>query len=151
MKITRDQLDLMLSGLRHVAATAQFNADLHNIGKAPEHRISGIYCGSVQPKELIQSISMLPAVPEYVLVPKNHGDATFWTRYTVEGAGDFPWDMLRHDESFPDSVTDAGLMADITARRQVTLKHVGDRKWWTPTMARWNSFNWNVIGEVIQE
>lgn len=151
MKITRDQLDLILADLRSVAATAQLTADLFNIGKPAEQHISAARCGSAQPKELLQSMLMLTSAPEYVLVPKNHGDATFWTRYTVEGAGDFPWDMLRHDESFPESVTDAGLMADITARRQVTLKHVGDRKWWIPTMDRWNSFNWNVIGEVIQE
>jgi hypothetical protein len=76
-------------------------------------------------------------------------------RYTVEGAGTFPYDMLRYDASYPDSQTDSvGIDKEANhKRRQVTLIHdeFGPRgRTWAPTADRWASFLWKVIesGEV---
>ena len=69
--------------------------------------------------------------------------------FTVEGDGDFPFDMLRYDFAWPDSQKEipdliSYLGEKYKSPRQVTLKRVafnGER----PTDARWQSFGWKVI------
>lgn len=75
--------------------------------------------------------------------------------FTVEGGGEFPMDMLRFDECWPEGPSDAAKMgatyadpATDTGRRSIRLgsfRHgiAG------PTEKRWESFGWRVtdIGE----
>lgn len=74
-------------------------------------------------------------------------------RYTVEGRGTFPLDMLRYDASYPAASDDATVIDQDRNEgtfyreiRSVTLihNHVG-RSRWEPTYARWESFSWKVI------
>lgn len=73
---------------------------------------------------------------------------THKTLYAVEGAGRFPFDMLRYDASYPlhEAHTGAsGMGGDYDApRRVVVLVHEGYREW-RPTVARWESFGWRVV------
>ncbi len=62
-------------------------------------------------------------------------------RFTVEGRGDFPFDMLRYDCCWPARGEDAAALSD-TGRRTVTLLSSQE-----PTRGRWSSFLWGV-GEV---
>lgn len=68
-------------------------------------------------------------------------------KYTVEGFGVFPFDMLRYDESFPHAQEDSlGLDSQLNRkRRQVTLIHttIGASNW-HPCEDRWESFLWKV-------
>lgn len=61
--------------------------------------------------------------------------------FRVEGAGDFPLDMLRYDRCFPAAGVDVETIRADGARR-VTL--LSDRH---PTPARWDSFGWRVVHE----
>jgi hypothetical protein len=71
------------------------------------------------------------------------------TRFTVEGSGAFPFDMLRYDCCWPENESDSpnvGLMYDtaeyIKTRRIALLsdnQHV-------PTDTRWKMFGWKVVG-----
>jgi hypothetical protein len=61
----------------------------------------------------------------------------------VEGAGDFPIDMLRYDSAFPFEQTDAGCMLRREKRRVVLVRRGVDVGSGTP--ARWESFTWKVI------
>ena len=69
--------------------------------------------------------------------------------YAVEGIGDFPLDMLRHDRAYPadvDSVTAimAGLpwaAARKRSRELLVVRLVSER---APTPARWRSYGWTV-------
>jgi transketolase N-terminal domain/subunit len=72
-------------------------------------------------------------------------------RYTVEGAGQFPFDMLRYDGSYPHQQTDSSAMeydqlftALKDSRRQVTLEKLCDVRVWEPCRERWVSFGWKV-------
>ena len=69
--------------------------------------------------------------------------------YTVEGVGDFPLDMLRHDCAYP---ADQESVAAITAgfrwaasrkrsRETLLVRLVSDR---APTSERWRAFGWIV-------
>lgn len=64
-------------------------------------------------------------------------------QYVVEGAGEFPWDMLRRGRCWPASEEDVQMMVAATirgtSRRRVVL-HGLDR----PLIDRWASFNWLV-------
>jgi hypothetical protein len=81
--------------------------------------------------------------------------------FTVEGAGEFPVDMLRYDRCFPISYEDwlkmhvrytdypygggvEGKFPDATERRRVRLASQS-RSFSCPTVARWESFNWQVV------
>ncbi len=63
------------------------------------------------------------------------------TQFAVQGAGEFPLDMLRYDECYPVSPADVNAIAG-EKRRTVLLytyaKHM-------PTIDRWDSFNWLVV------
>lgn len=58
--------------------------------------------------------------------------------YTVEGGGQFPFDMLRYDNAWPLSQNDVGIMCH-AGRRKVTLNGIRP-----PTVERWKSFLWEV-------
>jgi len=66
-------------------------------------------------------------------------------KYTVTGRGAFPIDMLRFDQAWPHTTTDAynvgsHLIGDINGRRSVTLLSIQ-----YPTADRWASFDWGLI------
>lgn len=73
-------------------------------------------------------------------------------RFTVEGSGVFPFDMLRYDACWPESEArdsyklDAQRLQDKEAfgRRQVTLLTDSLH---APTHGRWQSFTWRVVSE----
>jgi hypothetical protein len=67
--------------------------------------------------------------------------------FTVEGKGEFPFDMLRYDSCWPKRETeDVVVMAPhhrsslLRELRQVTLVGIHE-----PTEGRWSSFGWRVI------
>jgi len=68
------------------------------------------------------------------------------TRFTVEGRGHFPVDMLRYDCCYPETSRDGKYIQvrheDITT---ILLARVHAGKQWHPTEARWNSFRWAVV------
>jgi hypothetical protein len=78
--------------------------------------------------------------------------AKVWA-FTVEGKGDFPFDMLRYDACYPAATEDTfkfckeRFFSDLErhewriANRKVNLRStVGE-----PTPARWASFGWKVV------
>jgi hypothetical protein len=66
--------------------------------------------------------------------------------FTVEGAGEFPMDMLRYDRCFPRNEKDANAAQDRErGRRQVELTRPHCEAYWTPTEGRWQSFGWKVV------
>lgn len=71
-----------------------------------------------------------------------------WTyKFTVEGAGSFPTDMLRYDECFPDRSEDAICIGDRfpEGTYRVTLRKKSEEKRVVVTDRRWESFGWRVI------
>lgn len=70
------------------------------------------------------------------------------TRFTVEGTGQFPLDMLRYDRCFPAKGEDAISMANdhirVPRRIQLDVRHPfkGDRM---VTRERWASFGWTLV------
>jgi hypothetical protein len=65
-------------------------------------------------------------------------------RFTVEGDGTFPFDMLRYDCCHPVHETEARyLLTEAPHRRRVTLEHRGNGI--APTERRWESFSWKVV------
>ena len=70
--------------------------------------------------------------------------------FTVEGSGQFPYDMLRYDMCWPKSeIYDVpGLMIStpgglVLGRRRVVLETDNPH---APTRERWESFLWRVVG-----
>ena len=69
--------------------------------------------------------------------------------YSVEGIGDFPLDMLRHDRAYPaDPESVSAIMAGLRwaasrkrSRELLVVRLVSDR---APTSERWRSFGWTV-------
>lgn len=68
-------------------------------------------------------------------------------RFTVEGTGPLPLDMLRYDASYPATEHDSARAFDdhFGRPRAVELEHRSERRDWTPTTARWQSFGWRVV------
>ena len=65
--------------------------------------------------------------------------------FTVEGGGHFPYDMLRYDCCWPYSQTDAArLDPSRHERRRVVMQSA--REAGIPTVDRWDSFNWRIVG-----
>ena len=72
--------------------------------------------------------------------------------YAVEGIGDFPLDMLRHDCAYPAdqesvSAITAGFRwaaARMRSRELIVVRLVSDRE---PTPERWRPFGWTVKAE----
>ncbi len=71
------------------------------------------------------------------------------TRFTVEGSGRFPIDMLRYDSCFPETEFEgSGRIGDDTTidRREVKLMTYHEHKARNGlTPARWASFGWKII------
>lgn len=68
--------------------------------------------------------------------------------FTVEGAGEFPYDMLRYDACWPYSEGhDSGKLSRLGVagheRRRVVLQSAQEHG---PQPARWQSFGWRFIG-----
>ena len=66
--------------------------------------------------------------------------------FTVEGSGEFPIDMLRRDECFPNGEQDSYRIQEMRDRRTIYLIRTTDNRFWTPTGGRWESFGWKVTG-----
>lgn len=65
--------------------------------------------------------------------------------FTVEGSGEFPFDMLRYDACYPKTQDDVAAMTyGKPFRRSVRLCHGFTTNNFTPTIERWNSFLWAV-------
>ena len=70
--------------------------------------------------------------------------------YTVEGLGDFPLDMLRHDRAYPADTESvealfSGLVWAAVKRKRIrSTVRVRLRSDRPPTVERWRSFGWNV-------
>jgi hypothetical protein len=62
-------------------------------------------------------------------------------RYTVEGTGQFPVDMLRYDSCWPSTSKDVPLP---TKGGRVELVGIQE-----PTLLRWRSFGWTVTSKVV--
>jgi hypothetical protein len=81
---------------------------------------------------------------------------TYRTTFTVRGAYPFPIDMLRYDRCVPEHETDSCTIAASHFRGgtdgpfSVSLAHECERKNWTPTEGRWNSFSWVVDQRTIE-
>ena len=71
-------------------------------------------------------------------------------RFTVEGNGEFPLDMLRSDRSWPAGADDAARIgahygvADPERARERTVTLETAEKY-APNRQRWRSFRWHVI------
>jgi hypothetical protein len=69
--------------------------------------------------------------------------------FTVEGVGDFPLDMLRHDSAYPaDKESVAAIMAGLAwaaarkqSRERLVVRLVSHR---APAAERWLTFGWTV-------
>jgi hypothetical protein len=77
---------------------------------------------------------------------KNHT-----VEFTVEGCGEFPFDMLRYDSCWPYAAEDAAKLENIRRndtniqRRRVVLQGLS-----RPTADRWASFNWRVVSLGVE-
>ena len=60
--------------------------------------------------------------------------------FTVTGRGEFPFDMLRYDATFPLTEQDA---FNIPNRKEAEPRSVTLVSAMPPTPARWQSFGWN--------
>ena len=72
------------------------------------------------------------------------------SRYSVEGFAPFPYDMLRYDESWPATESDAGAMervegglrqSEALGPTRIRLATFSGQ----PTVERWQSFGWTVV------
>lgn len=73
----------------------------------------------------------------------NRATKMYCRKFTVEGKGRFPYDMLRYDSCFPSSPEDvAGLDPNNKDRRSVTLYSYRTSANWQPTTGRWSNFLW---------
>ncbi len=67
----------------------------------------------------------------------------YTTRYTVEGAYPFPFDMLRYDMAWPVDGTDLSDTRDYNPYK-VNLQSLGLG---VDSRRRWESFGWRVVDE----
>lgn len=72
---------------------------------------------------------------------------TYTHKATVEGVWEFPVDMLRYDQCFPETESDSAVIHDKDEKqpRRVRVVCYTDHKYprWTP--ARWESFGWRMV------
>lgn len=77
-----------------------------------------------------------------------------WHRVEVTGKGQFPIDMLRHDQCFPIFESDSQIIRDGFSRKAddirpvVALGHWGPSSW-VPTAERWKSYGWTVTHHEV--
>jgi len=72
--------------------------------------------------------------------------------YEARGWGRFPTDMLRYDESHPADTAGAAVIENAqpdTPICSVILRRTDGREDWMPTIERWRSFGWCVVGVVV--
>jgi hypothetical protein len=68
--------------------------------------------------------------------------------FVVEGAGEFPFDMLRSDHCWPATSVDAHNMRAQIRRRRLTLcTYAHNGRSGEPNEARWTSFDWKVVSQ----
>ena len=72
------------------------------------------------------------------------------THFAVEGAGQFPIDMLRYDSCHPRTSADAAAIEE-RGRRKVHLTGYHHTKHLPCTPERWRSFNWKVVDSFDTE
>lgn len=65
--------------------------------------------------------------------------------FTVAGRGVFPLDMLRRDQAYPRSESDAVMAQCERNHRKVMLARDDAPMNWCPTLDRWKSFGWEVL------
>jgi len=71
--------------------------------------------------------------------------------FIVEGIGEFPIDMLRHEKCYPKGSADAQLISQTLQQPglkepvRIRLSCWKGTKTWTPTLGRWNSSLWSVV------
>jgi hypothetical protein len=64
--------------------------------------------------------------------------------FVVEGAGQFPYDMLRYDACWPATENDSRLLeGTLRERRRVAIETIAS---FTLTPDRWASFGWKIVG-----
>ena len=68
----------------------------------------------------------------------------------VEGAGEFPFDMLRYDCCYPATETDSRLMRGGSQEATRTLRLIMRSGNGHPTPARWLSYGWTVLGVIAE-
>jgi hypothetical protein len=77
-----------------------------------------------------------------------HKHSVYLFRFTVEGKGPFPFDMLRYDHAYPATQEDVNVMSNEYLAIQRSERHVNLRMYCFakdgPTMDRWESFGWRV-------
>jgi len=74
------------------------------------------------------------------------------TYFTVRGRGEFPWDMLRYDQCWPDTASDLAKIlpryetGDPREAFQARDIRLGTAKnWMSITRKRWESFDWFIL------
>jgi hypothetical protein len=80
-------------------------------------------------------------------------------RFTVEGRGHFPADMLRYDACYPQSEDDSGkimqsLYTGDAESREIRLAHRVLKDEYLanyPTEGRWQSFGWRVVPLTVSK
>lgn len=71
-------------------------------------------------------------------------------KITVEGAGQFPIDMLRYDQAFPASEADSAIISQQADQRVVNLERIsGVNIPAGATLGRWASFGWRVVSCTV--
>ncbi len=72
-------------------------------------------------------------------------------QFQVEGAGQFPFDMLRYDSCHPATESDAAALEHHRKeRRKVTLLATAPDAKNAPSNGRWRSFMWTVVDGSLQ-
>ncbi len=66
-------------------------------------------------------------------------------RFTVEGVGVFPFDMLRYDGCYPVGHGDVRIMTHISSSEEPKRVELESFSAASPTPARWESFGWRVV------
>ena len=64
--------------------------------------------------------------------------------FNVRGQGQFPTDMLRYDRCVPNSQTSVADMESTCTREVSLIMYTNTEQLESPTVARWNSFGWEV-------
>lgn len=86
-------------------------------------------------------------VTEYYLDPKERPTRLY--EYWVTGHGEFPFDMLRHDNCNPITGCDAAKLQCYPGDGYLKNRSVKLRSHQAPTIGRWSSFGWSVGEKAV--